>query len=63
MTGVLSGCADKSDIRSQSLWPEYIHDHQKVRNGMPMVQAAIVRAVSVLGDSLGIPTLAAGVQT
>jgi EAL domain-containing protein (putative c-di-GMP-specific phosphodiesterase class I) len=30
---------------------------------MPIVQAAIVRADSVLGDSLGIPTLAAGVQT
>jgi hypothetical protein len=30
---------------------------------MPIVQAAIVRAVSVLGDSLGISTLAAGVQT
>jgi EAL domain-containing protein (putative c-di-GMP-specific phosphodiesterase class I) len=30
---------------------------------MPIVQAAIVRAVSALGDSLGISALAAGVHT
>jgi EAL domain-containing protein (putative c-di-GMP-specific phosphodiesterase class I) len=36
---------------------------QKVRNGMPIVQAAIVRAVSGLDDSLGISTLVAVVQT
>jgi hypothetical protein len=34
-----------------------------VPNGMPIVQAAIARAVSSLGDSLAIPTLASGVQT
>jgi predicted signal transduction protein with EAL and GGDEF domain len=32
-------------------------------NGMPMVQATVVRAVSVLGDSLGVSTVAAGVQS
>jgi hypothetical protein len=57
------GCADKSYIRSQTSLAEYIHDHQKGRNGMPIVQAAIVRAVSVLSDSLGVSTLTAGGQT
>jgi EAL domain-containing protein (putative c-di-GMP-specific phosphodiesterase class I) len=36
---------------------------RKERNGMLVLQAAIVRAVSVLGDGLGMSALAADVHT
>jgi hypothetical protein len=36
---------------------------RKERNGMPVLRGAIVRAVSVLGDRLGMSALAADVHT
>jgi hypothetical protein len=39
------------------------HDHEKVQDCMPIVQAAIVGAVSVLGDNLEISILVADVRT